>query len=179
MHGVGHQHIDGRIRFRGTTVSRCFVAQFVEVARAVHGLGSRGGDRCRAARGAAARRAGRCMAVLAWRRQGLDQRPMLDADARLRGQAFDALGVGEPLRLRHHSRDSNRLRRRDTPRALPGKWTLAPVLLLQGGGRTRNCGGCSLARIEAFAWDSDGDFGSAGRRPWACLAGLQSVSKPS
>lgn len=108
MQVVGHQHIGGRIQFQGATVSRCGVSQFVDIARAVDGL-----EEAEAAVVAALhevlRYAGQVDACLSWHGVGrLDPMPMLDLNARLRDQPMDGPGVGESLRLGHHSRHSNR-----------------------------------------------------------------------
>jgi hypothetical protein len=91
-------------------VSGSGIAQFVEVARAVDGREETGAAVV-AALHEMLRYIWQVDARLSWHGVGRpDQRPMLDGDACVRNRAFDALGVGESPRLRHHSRHSNRLK---------------------------------------------------------------------
>jgi hypothetical protein len=104
MRVLGHQYVAAHI----AADSRCGVAQFVEVARAVNGRQEAGAAVVAALR-PVLRHAGQVDARLSWLGVGrLDPMPMLDVDARLRDEAFDGLGVGEPLHFRHHSRHSDR-----------------------------------------------------------------------
>lgn len=101
---VSQQHIG----MYGAAVSGGGLAQFVEVARAVDGR-EEAGAAIVAALHELLRHAGQVDAWLSWRdvEEVLIKGPC-SMPTRAWSQVLDALGVGEPLSLRHQSRRSNR-----------------------------------------------------------------------